>query len=83
MINETEFELHKGLKIDRYIVLSKDKTKILTYKGFRDIGSLNTASPKLFPSVGTARQAMLETYPENVNRVIYIKVDVSYTFSGD
>ena len=63
----------------RYIVYTKDKTKILTYRGFVDLTRINSGNPKLFPTVTAARQDLLTKYPEEMlNDCVFVKTDISY-----
>ncbi len=72
-------KLEPEISTVRYIVYNKDKTKILTYKGFVEIEKMNQGNPKLFPSIAVAKQSLEETYFEGMaNQCLYVKVDVSY-----
>ena len=63
----------------RFIVLSKDKTKILTHKGFTTCSHINYGNPKLFANVSAAKQDLLIRYPEEIiNDCIFVKVQATY-----
>ena len=78
-LNNIKKEEKNEMNSIRYVIYSKDKTKILTYRGFVDSNRINSGNPKLFPTLSAAKQELLAKYPEDMlNDCIFIKTKIFY-----
>lgn len=63
----------------RYIVVTKDKSKFLSYRGFTDYNHIHDSNPKLYPSACAARLFVTNAYSEAAaDDCDYIKIKVTY-----